>query len=68
MPIRAARGAWPTNLADELEPAWDWWLNEGQPTLYDFEMTVEPEHQYVWCRDPAAGPQWPIQSRGRAAV
>ncbi|GAA1111878.1 methyltransferase domain-containing protein [Streptomyces javensis] len=57
----------PRRLADELEPAWDWWLSE-QPTLYDFGMTVEPEHQFVWCRDPVSGPRWPLRVHGRAAV
>ncbi|MFF4484541.1 hypothetical protein ACFY1A_47380 [Streptomyces sp. NPDC001520] len=55
-------------LADELEPAWNWWLTEGQPTLYDFGMTVEPERQYVWCRDAATGPRWPLSAYGRATV
>ncbi|MGK3110624.1 hypothetical protein [Streptomyces sp. WAC05858] len=58
----------PRRLADELEPAWDWWLTEGQPTLYDFGMTVEPERQYVWCRDATTGPQWPLQTHDRATV
>ncbi|WP_262706033.1 MULTISPECIES: hypothetical protein [Streptomyces] len=58
----------PRRLADELEPVWDWWLTEGQPTLYDFGTIVEPEHQYVWCRDPAEGPCWPLRAHGRAAV
>ncbi|MFI0765220.1 methyltransferase domain-containing protein [Streptomyces sp. NPDC021218] len=64
---RACQGG-PRRLADELEPAWDWWLAEGQPTLYDFGMTVGPEHQYVWCRDPATGPRWRLQAHGRAVV
>ncbi|MCW2872365.1 methyltransferase domain-containing protein [Actinacidiphila oryziradicis] len=54
----------PRRLADELERAWDGWLAEGKPELYDFGMTVEPDRQYVWCRDAAAGPQWPAQEPG----
>ncbi|SCG13523.1 hypothetical protein GA0115260_127753 [Streptomyces sp. MnatMP-M27] len=47
----------PRQLADEPEPAGDWWLAEGQPSLCDFGMTVEPEHQYVRCQ---------IRQRGHA--
>ncbi|MEU7246492.1 protein-L-isoaspartate O-methyltransferase, partial [Streptomyces sparsogenes] len=52
----------PRRLADELEPAWDWWVSEGGPTPYDFGMTVEPDRQYVWCRDASTGPRWPVEA------
>lgn len=26
-------------------PAWDRWVSEGAPTLFDFGMTVEPDRQ-----------------------
>ncbi|MER6142454.1 hypothetical protein ABT174_20820 [Streptomyces sparsogenes] len=32
-------------------------MSEGGPTLDDFGMTVEPDRQYVWCRDAATGPR-----------
>ncbi|MFE2294301.1 methyltransferase domain-containing protein [Streptomyces sp. NPDC059452] len=44
----------PRNLADELEQAWQRWLDAGQPELYDFGMTVEPARQTVWCEKPEA--------------
>ncbi|MFF7653840.1 hypothetical protein ACFZCY_29100 [Streptomyces sp. NPDC007983] len=49
----------PRNLADEVERAWDWWLAEERPELYDFGLTVTPDRQYAWCRDPETGPRWP---------
>lgn len=49
----------PRRLADEIDAAWDWWLAQGQPGLYDFGMTVTPDDQVVWVRDPEAGPYWP---------
>ncbi|MEV6318855.1 hypothetical protein [Streptomyces sp. NPDC051776] len=30
------------------------------PDLYDYGMTVEPEQQYMWARDPKTGPRWPV--------
>lgn len=38
----------PRRLADELDRAWDRWLGDGSPALYDYGMTVEPHRQYVW--------------------
>ncbi|MFJ6213889.1 methyltransferase domain-containing protein [Streptomyces sp. NPDC092296] len=49
----------PRRLADDLERAWDTWLSHGSPKLYDYGMTVEPTHQYLWCHDPTTGPRWP---------
>lgn len=48
----------PRRLADEVEQAWDWWRSAGEPELYDFGMTVRPDEQFVWCKDPS-GPRWP---------
>ncbi|WP_232788805.1 methyltransferase domain-containing protein [Streptomyces odonnellii] len=49
----------PRRLADEVDAAWDWWLAQDQPSLYEFGMTVTPDSQVVWVRDPEAGPYWP---------
>ncbi|MGW7005102.1 methyltransferase domain-containing protein [Streptomyces sp. NPDC054933] len=54
----------PRRLADEVGQAWDWWAAEGCPELYDFGMTVEPDRQFVWCRDAATGPRWPVLASG----
>ncbi|XHL93366.1 methyltransferase domain-containing protein [Streptomyces niveus] len=53
----------PRRLADELEGAWDRWLGDGSPSLYDYGMTVEPHGQYVWSADPVTGPRRPIGRR-----
>jgi protein-L-isoaspartate O-methyltransferase len=52
----------PRRLADELETAWDTWLNLGSPDLYDFGMTVTDNGatQYIWVNDPTTGPHWLI--------
>ncbi|WP_309226640.1 methyltransferase domain-containing protein [Streptomyces lunaelactis] len=50
----------PRRLADELEEAWDAWLEGGRPELYDYGLTIEPEHQYAWAHDAATGPRWPF--------
>ncbi|MGW6304357.1 hypothetical protein ACWFRQ_16375 [Streptomyces niveus] len=41
-------GPGPRRLADELDRAWERWLGEGSPSLYDYGMTVEPHRQHVW--------------------
>ncbi|WP_340559750.1 methyltransferase domain-containing protein [Streptomyces sp. GSL17-111] len=51
-----ARQGGPRRLADEVGSAWDWWTAEGSPPLYDFGMTVTPDHSFVWCGGPEAGP------------
>lgn len=52
----------PRRLADELEEAWDTWLEVGRPSLYDFGMTVTDSGttQYMWVNDADCGPRWPI--------
>lgn len=52
----------PRRLADELEAAWDTWLDLGKPALYDFGMTVTDSGttQYMWVNDADRGPRWPI--------
>ncbi|MYR83655.1 methyltransferase domain-containing protein [Streptomyces sp. SID685] len=52
----------PRHLADELEAAWDTWLQAGSPSLYDFGMTVTDSGttQYMWVNDADCGPRWPI--------
>ncbi|OEJ29920.1 protein-L-isoaspartate O-methyltransferase [Streptomyces agglomeratus] len=57
----------PRRLADELEHAWDRWLAEDRPDVYDFGMTVEPNRQYVWSRDPGNS-WWQVKSAGRAPL
>lgn len=42
----------PRDLVEELGHGWEQWTAQGEPDLYDFGMTVEPEHQWVWCQDP----------------
>ncbi|MFF0446665.1 methyltransferase domain-containing protein [Streptomyces sp. NPDC004609] len=50
----------PRRLANELEQAWDMWLDAGEPDLYDYGLTVESTgHQYAWALDPESGPRWP---------
>ncbi|WP_229758574.1 methyltransferase domain-containing protein [Peterkaempfera bronchialis] len=53
----------PRRLADDLERAWDDWLAHGRPELYEYGMTVEPDRQYLWCRDPVTGPRWRTADR-----
>jgi SAM-dependent methyltransferase len=48
------------DLLVEVERAWDGWRELGEPDLYDYGMTVEPDRQYVWCRDAGTGPRWPV--------
>ncbi|MFF3459580.1 protein-L-isoaspartate O-methyltransferase [Streptomyces sp. NPDC002730] len=48
----------PRRLADELEQAWEGWLEADKPDLYDYGLTVEPEHQYAWAHDADTG--WPL--------
>ena len=38
--------------------AWDEWHALGEPELYDYGLTVEPDRQYAWCKDAATGPRW----------
>ncbi|GCD99248.1 methyltransferase domain-containing protein [Embleya hyalina] len=49
-------------LGDELETAWDRWIAEGGPGLYDHGMTVTPDAQYVWAHHPDTGPRWPTNA------
>lgn len=57
----------PRRLADEIETAWDWWLSNGRPDVYDFGLTVQPDRQYAWCRDPD-GRRWPISGAAEAQL
>ncbi|MFI6285033.1 methyltransferase domain-containing protein [Streptomyces sp. NPDC051018] len=50
----------PRRLADELERAWEVWLDMGEPDLYDYGLTVESTgDQHAWAVDPESGPRWP---------
>lgn len=51
----------PRRLADELDHAWDQWLAEGRPDVYDYGLTVTPSEQYAWAKDPATGPRWTVR-------
>lgn len=62
-----AHQAGPRRLADELEQAWDRWLAEGEPDLYDFGMTVERDRQYVWCQD-AGNWWWQMEDQGHVPL
>ncbi|MFJ5120316.1 protein-L-isoaspartate O-methyltransferase [Kitasatospora sp. NPDC088548] len=53
-------------IGDELLTAWEQWEAHGRPTPYDYGITVTPERQWVWLRDPD-GPRWPIVDGGGAA-
>ncbi|MGW4031213.1 methyltransferase domain-containing protein [Streptomyces sp. NPDC004838] len=51
----------PRRLAEELDRAWDEWLDAGKPDLYDYGLTVESTgRQYAWAVDPESGPRWPV--------
>ncbi|MFF5443196.1 methyltransferase domain-containing protein [Streptomyces achromogenes] len=52
----------PRRLADELETAWDTWLDLGSPDLYDFGMTVTDNGatQYIWVNDSTTEHRWAI--------
>jgi protein-L-isoaspartate O-methyltransferase len=54
----------PRRLWDGIEQAWDWWMGAGEPRLWDFGLTVTSERQWVWCRDPKAGPRWAVGGGG----
>ncbi|MFE5587270.1 protein-L-isoaspartate O-methyltransferase [Kitasatospora sp. NPDC056531] len=55
----------PRRIGDELLTAWSQWEAHGQPTPYDYGITVTPERQWVWLCDPD-GVRWPITDRGGA--
>ncbi|MFF9087401.1 hypothetical protein ACF1BE_13450 [Streptomyces sp. NPDC014991] len=52
----------PRRLADELEAAWDMWLELGGPDPYDFGMTVTDSGttQYAWAEDPTSALRWSL--------
>ncbi|MEV6393432.1 methyltransferase domain-containing protein [Streptomyces sp. NPDC051907] len=50
----------PRRLADELDRAWDAWLDLDKPDVYDYGLTVEPDQQYAWAHDAQTGPRWPL--------
>ncbi|MEU1629354.1 methyltransferase domain-containing protein [Streptomyces sp. NPDC020096] len=43
----------PRDLFTELDQAYQWWMNAGEPDLYRFGMTVDATGQRVWLDDPA---------------
>ncbi|MFQ6200081.1 methyltransferase domain-containing protein [Streptomyces sp. NPDC000405] len=46
----------PRRLADEAERVLARWRRQGEPSLYDFGMTVLPDRQFTWHKDPDTGP------------
>jgi protein-L-isoaspartate(D-aspartate) O-methyltransferase len=50
----------PRRLADELDRAWDQWLDLSRPRPGDYGLTVTSTGQYAWCHHPATGPRWPV--------
>ncbi|WP_372407419.1 methyltransferase domain-containing protein [Streptomyces luteireticuli] len=53
-----ARQGGPRRLADEAEHILVGWRRQGEPSLYDFGMTVLPDRQFTWHKDPDTGPYW----------
>ncbi|MGH3886432.1 MAG: methyltransferase domain-containing protein [Pseudonocardiaceae bacterium] len=43
----------PRRLWDEVESAYRWWRDAGQPSHTRFGVTVTPDDQMVWLDDPA---------------
>ncbi|MGW2373734.1 protein-L-isoaspartate O-methyltransferase family protein [Kitasatospora sp. NPDC001683] len=43
----------PRRIGDELLTAWSQWETLDRPTPYDYGITVTPEQQWVWLREPA---------------
>ncbi|WP_030671296.1 methyltransferase domain-containing protein [Streptomyces rimosus] len=41
----------PRDLAEEAEQAYNWWLQEGEPEVFDFGLTVDGEGQRTWLRE-----------------
>ncbi|MBO8191617.1 protein-L-isoaspartate O-methyltransferase [Streptomyces oryzae] len=48
-------------LAGELLEAWDTWLANGSPDLYEYGLTVTEHDQYAWARNPDTGPRWTLK-------
>ncbi|MDH6705110.1 protein-L-isoaspartate O-methyltransferase [Kitasatospora sp. MAA19] len=46
-------------IGDELLTAWAQWEAHGRPAPYDYGITVTPERQWAWLREPD-GCRWPI--------
>ncbi|MFJ8477646.1 protein-L-isoaspartate O-methyltransferase [Kitasatospora sp. NPDC094011] len=43
----------PRRIGDELLTAWSQWEVNDRPTPYDYGVTVTPERQWVWLREPS---------------
>ncbi|MFK8905968.1 protein-L-isoaspartate O-methyltransferase [Streptomyces sp. YS-3] len=54
--VAHAQQGGPRRLADEAMRALDHWAQHGEPSVYDFGMTVLPDCQYIWCGSPDSGP------------
>ncbi|MFE0043654.1 hypothetical protein [Streptomyces albireticuli] len=54
-----ARQGGPRRLADEAEHVLAHRARQGAPSLYDFGMTVQPDQQYTWYKNPDTGPYRP---------
>ncbi|MGA5817829.1 methyltransferase domain-containing protein [Kitasatospora sp. NPDC094028] len=49
----------PRRLWDEVEGAYQWWLDNGRPGPERFGLTVTPDGQTAWLDDPTNG--WPLR-------
>ncbi|GAA2274496.1 methyltransferase domain-containing protein [Kitasatospora cystarginea] len=50
----------PRRLGDQVLAAWDQWNELGQPSRYDYGITVTQSEQWAWLNDSEAGPRWRI--------
>ncbi|MEV6549838.1 hypothetical protein AB0M57_14195 [Streptomyces sp. NPDC051597] len=49
----------PRRLAEEAMRALHLWAQHGEPSVYDFGMTVRPDGQWIWCGSPDSDPYVP---------
>ncbi|MFI8251494.1 protein-L-isoaspartate O-methyltransferase [Kitasatospora sp. NPDC085930] len=47
-------------IGDELMVAWAQWDSLGRPEPCDYGITVRPDRQFVWLKDPVDGPRWAV--------
>ena len=45
----------PRRLWDEVEAAYDWWVDAGRPERERYGVTITPDGQELWLDDPPAG-------------
>ncbi|MGH4017496.1 MAG: hypothetical protein ACRDSL_26960, partial [Pseudonocardiaceae bacterium] len=42
----------PRRLWDEVEAAYDWWHEQGEPGMDQFGVTISPVQQWLWLKQP----------------